>query len=695
VNDKIQHIHLEREAAVYLRQSTLKQVYEHRESTARQYALRQRALELGWPVDRVKVIDDDLGESGAGVERREGFKQLAKDVSEGRVGAIFALEVSRLARSCADWHHLLDLCGVADVVIADEQACYQPSDYNDRLLLGLKGQMSEAELHWMRLRLQGGKLSKARRGELYRPPTPGYVWDRATNRLRLDPDEQVQRAVQLIFERFRIDGSMMGVVRYFVRRGLSMPAYDPQTGKTRMLMASKNQAQSILKNPTYAGAYVYGRSERRTRLVDGRIEKMAVTLADPCTWKICLRDHHAAYIEWEEYMANQRKLAENRTNHRAIDRRGAAREGSALLQGLVMCGRCGGRMRVHYQGRHGQAQYLCPVQVDPRTGNGTNCFNVASALIDEAVVKLFLEAVQPAEIEVGLQVMREVERQSAEVERQWTLRLDRARYEARLAERRYKAVDPDNRVIARTLEKEWNDKLGEVERLEREHGEAQRRDGLAINDSDRARIMELAKDLSRVWNAATTTHAERKNLLRMLIREVSLSPVDVPTKLTKVRVLWQTGAVSEQTVTRLGRSGWDKSSVEVEQAIAELFAAGLGDEEIAAEVKRRGLLHPRRWHWSAYSVQRLRWRQGLRRIGRKRIPEQRPDGLFSLRGVATKLGVSRWAVRYWIAEGLLTAVEGGRGRECWFLLDAPTLERLKPAIAKTTARMSRLTPSHP
>jgi DNA invertase Pin-like site-specific DNA recombinase len=695
VNDKIQHIHLEREAAVYLRQSTLKQVYEHRESTARQYALGERAIELGWPIDRVKVIDDDLGESGAAVDRREGFKQLAKDVSEGRVGAIFAIEVSRLARSCADWHHLLDLCGIADVVIADEQACYTPRDYNDRLLLGLKGQMSEAELHWMRLRLQGGKLNKARRGELYRRPTPGYVWDRATNRLRLDPDEQVQRAVRLIFERLRIDGSMMSVVRYFVRRGLDMPAYDPQTGETRMMAASKNQALSVLKNPTYAGAYVYGRSERRTRLVEGKIEKRAVILADPCAWKICLRDHHPAYIEWEEYMANQRKLAENRTNHGTIDQRGAAREGSALLQGLALCGRCGRRMQVHYQGRHGQAQYVCPIPVDPRTGHTTNCFNVASTLIDEAVVKLFLDAVQPAEVEVGLQVMREVERQSAEVERQWTLRLDRSRYEARLAERRYKAVDPDNRVIARTLEKEWNDKLGEVERLEREHGEAQRRDRLVISESDRARIMELAKDLPRVWNGGTTTHAERKNLLRMLIREVSLSPVDVPTKLTKVRVLWQTGVVSELTVERLGRSGWDRSSVEVEQAIAELFAAGLSDEDIAAEVKRRGLLHPRRWHWGAYSVRSLRWRQGLRRVARKPSPEQRPDGLLSLRGVATKLGVSLRAVRYWIEEGLLTPAENGRGNASWFVLDAPTVERLKPAVAKATSRLSRLTSTHP
>jgi len=695
MNDKIQVIHLEREAAVYLRQSTLKQVFEHRESTARQYGLRERAVALGWPVDRVKVIDDDLGRSGAEVERREGFKQLAKDVSEGRVGAIFALEVSRLARSCADWHHLLDLCGIADVVIADEQGCYRPRDYNDRLLLGLKGQMSEAELHWMRLRLQGGKVSKARRGELYRPPAAGYVWDRATGRLRLDPDAQVQGAVRLIFERFRVDGSMMGVVRYFVRRGLAMPAHDLRTGEMRMVPASQCRALSILRNPTYAGAYVYGRSEQCTRLVEGRVERRAVTLADPCAWKICLRDHHPAYITWEEYMANQRKLAENRTNHKTVDQRGAAREGLALLQGLALCGRCGRRMRVHYQGRHGQAQYQCPVPIDPQTGNATNCLSVSSALIDEAVVKVFLDAVQPAEVEVGLQVVREVERQSAEVERQWTLRVDRARYEAGLAERRYKAVDPDNRVIARTLEKEWNDKLGEVERLEREHGEAQRRDGLVIEESERARIMELAKDLPRVWNAATTTHAERKNLLRMLIREVSLRPVDVPAKMTKVRVLWQTGVVSELTVERLGRSGWDRSSVEVEEAIAELFAAGLSDEEIAVEVKRRGLLHPRRWHWGGHSVRVLRLRQSLHRDARKPSPERRSDGLLSLRGAARRLGVSLPTVRHWIEKGLLTPAEGGKGLPRWFILDTPTLERLKPVLGKAAARISRLRSSHP
>ena len=554
MNDKIQSIHLERRATVYLRQSTLKQVYEHRESTERQYALRQRAVDLGWPADKVEVIDEDLGQSGSSAEGREGFQRLAEDVAQGRVGAIFALEVSRLARSCADWHHLLDLCGLADVVIADEQACYTPRDYNDRLLLGLKGQMSEAELHWMRLRLQGGKLSKARRGELYMRPAPGYAWDSGASRFCLDPDEQVQRAVRLIFERFRIDGSARAVLRYFFRHGLRMPARDLSTGEVRWVAANTNPIMTILKNPTHAGAYVYGRTEWGTALTGGKLRRKTIKHPTPDSWKICLRDHHPAYIGWEEFMANQRKLSENRTNHVALDQRGAAREGAALLQGLALCGKCGGRMRVHYQGRHNQAQYQC--RGPSQGGRMLFCFNVSATRIDEEVAGLFLEAVQPSEIEIGLAVVREVERQATEVNRQWQLRLDRARYEARLAERRYKAVDPDNRVIARTLEREWNDRLTEVERIDHEHDEALRRDKLVLGDEDRARIMSLAKDLPRVWKAKTTTHAERKNLLRMLVREVSLSPVEIPARRTRVQVLWQTGAVTDFTVERPTKTTW-------------------------------------------------------------------------------------------------------------------------------------------
>ncbi len=431
------------------------------------------------------MIDEDLGQSGSSAQWRDGFQRLAHDVAHGRIGAILALEVSRLSRSSADWHRLLELCGLADVLIIDEQACYTPRDYNDRLLLGLKGTMSEAEQYWMKLRLQGGKLSKARRGELFMPPPPGYQWDETSGRFRLDPDEEVQRAVRLIFERFRLDGSAGAVQRYFIRHGLAMPARDSATGQMRPMPTTKqNPISPILRSPIYAGAYVYGRTEQGAALVNGKLERRHTRRLSHEAWKICLRNHHPAYIEWDEYMTNQRRLAANRSNHKLMDQRGAAREGHALLQGLAMCGKCGRRMTVRYQGRNQQAQYQCS-DLDPKTGKPRMCFNVSATTVDEAVAKLFLEAVKPAEIELGIAVLAEVERQAAQVDRQWQLRLERVRYEAHLAERRYKAVDPDNRVIARTREREWNDKLEEVERAERDRDEALRRDKLKLDQNDR------------------------------------------------------------------------------------------------------------------------------------------------------------------------------------------------------------------
>jgi hypothetical protein len=345
-------------------------------------------------------------------------------------------------------------------------------------------------------------------------------------------------------------------------------------------------------------------------------------------------------------------------------------------------------MKVHYQGPHGQAQYQCS-EIDPTSGQRRLCSNVSATRIDEAVAKRLLEVVQPAEIELGLAVVREVERQAHDVDRQWTLRVERARYEARLAERRYKAVDPDNRVVARSLEREWNDKLVEVERLEREQTEARERDKLVVTDEDRAQIMSLARDLPRIWNAETTTHAERKNLLRMLIREVALHLVDVPARQTRVRVLWQTGAVSDLLVERPPKSAWSLPRPEVPALIAELFAAGMSDDEIAVEVQRRGLLPARRKRWSAYSVRVLRLRQGLRRPARVRAEAQRSDGLLSLRGVATRLRVSIHTVRHWVEQGLLIPTERGRGRPRWFTLDDATVRRLEALARRPESSGSR------
>ncbi|HKY40340.1 MAG TPA: recombinase family protein [Polyangiaceae bacterium] len=580
MKDKITASHLERRATVYLRQSTLKQVLEHRESTARQYDLRERAVTLGWSAQQVDVIDDDLGQSGSSTLARDGFQRLAQDVAHGRVGAIFALEVSRLARSSADWHQLLDLCGLADVVIVDEHTVYTPRDYNDRLLLGLKGTMSEAELYWMRLRLHGGQISKARRGEYAFLPPAGYEWDAATSRFRLDPDEHVQRAVRLVFERFRLDGSAYAVARYLVRHGVELPARSAVGGVLAWGPARQTLVISMLHNPIYAGAYAWGRVERRVGLVGGQKRQRQRRLPQD-EWKVCLRDRHPGYISWDEFMANKNKLLQNRTRPEA-HQRGAAREGSALLQGLLLCGRCGHRMHVEYCGNSRRAIYQCRSIM-----NAAQCYVVPAKVVDEAVTRLFLQTVKPPEIELGLAVVREAERQAGDIDRQWKLRLERAQYEARLCERRYKAVDPDNRIVARALEREWNEKLEVVGQLEQQRNEVRRREKIELTAADRARILELSKELSVVWQAPTTTHAERKNLLRMLVREVTASRVDVPRPMTRVQVLWQTGAVSDFTVERKNKFTARTTSSNAVALIEKSFESK-NDAWIAAELNRRG-----------------------------------------------------------------------------------------------------------
>jgi DNA invertase Pin-like site-specific DNA recombinase len=678
MSDKIKPSHLERRALVYPRQSDPRQMREHPESTARQLALRQRALELGWPAERIEVIAEDLGQSATSTERRSGFKRLAAEVVQGQVGAIFALEVSRLARSSADWYRLLDLCGVVDVILIDEQSVYAPRSYDDRLLLGLKGVMSEAELNVMRLRLHDAKMSKARRGELRVNAATGYVWDEAKKNLRFDPDQHVQRAVQMIFERFRLESSGLAVVRYFVQHQLLMPAYDTATRRCCWGAPRYSIVSHMLRNPVYAGAYVYGRREVRARLVDGQIRRSLLGRAQEA-WPVCLHDHHPAYISWEEFMANQRKLRNN-TPPRFPDQSGSARRGHALLQGIVLCGKCGGKMSVYYNGRFARAHYACRKPL--RYGSVRPfCWLVAAQRIDDAVAQLFLDAVQVPEIELGLAIVREAERQAAQVEQHWKLRLERARYEAQLAERRYKAVDPDLRVVARTLEKEWNDTLQELDAVERAHEEARRHDKLDLSASDRARILALAKDLRQVWDAPTTTHADRKNLLRMLVQQVTLTPIDTPQRLTRIQILWCTGAVSDSTIPRPRWPATHTSTDEALGLIRDLAALDRTNGEIAEALNRRGLHNSRGAPWRANAVRWIRFRHGVQREGpsrsQKPVPARRADGLYSLRGVAARLQVSEATVASWIKRGRLQPVEGsGRGRACWFRLDPATVSRL-------------------
>jgi len=682
MSQPILRTHLERRAVVYLRQSSLRQVLENQESTRRQYDLRQRALDLGWTPESVLVLDEDLGQSGRSTEHRAGFRRLAAEVASGQVGAIFALEPSRFARCSADWHRLLDLCGLTDVLIADEQGVYGPRDPNDRLLLGLKGQMSEAEQYWMRLRLQGGKLAKARRGALYMPPPVGYVWDSATSRYRLDPDEQVQRLVHLVFARFRIDGSGHGVMRYFRRAGLKIPIRRTASSEPNWVVLTHEAVLDMLHNPAYAGVYAYGRRVDRVILVDGERRQRRSQRLPREAWKVCLRDHHPAYITWDQFLENEAKVNQNLSNHHRPDQRGAAREGAALLQGIVVCGRCGQRMNVRYQARGGRTEYEC---CSPkRVGDGARCCSFPGRAIDAAVEALFLQVARPPEIELCFAVAREAERQGEAIGRQWKLRLEQVRYQALLAERRYKAVDPDNRVVARSLERDWEEKLREVERVEREQAEVLRREQTELDDDSRALILEMARDLTRVWHAPTTTAVHRKNLLRLLIREVSLTPIDVPNRQTRIQILWDTGAVTEIGIARPDKRSAQATSPEAEAALRVLVAEGHPLAAIADELNRRGFRTGVGRPWSAGGVAGVKQRCQIVGPGPRRAPaEERADGLLSVRGIAARFGVTEAIVKYWVLLGLLIpASPGGAGRPGWYRLDDETCERLEQAKAR-------------
>ena len=490
---KVQPDHLDRQALIYIRQSTLAQVIHNTASTARQYDLVQRALELGWPQEHIIVIDQDQGCSGASAADRAGFQHLVAEVGLGHAGAIFSLEASRLARSGSDWYRLIEICALSKTLVVDEEGVYDPSQYNDRLLLGFKGTMSEAELHWLRNRLLGGKLEKARQGKLRLPLPTGLVYD-AAQQVILDPDEQVQQALRLVFELFTELGSASAVVKNFRQNNLLIPKrqrggeYD---GELTWQPLGYNRVLAILHNPAYAGAYAYGRSHSLRQVSpehDYPVQKR-IRRPDPDEWTFLLPDAHPGYITWEQYLHNQQRLDDNRTSW-AQDRRGVVREGTALLQGIALCGRCGRRMRVCYLQDGITPVYKCDRAY--RLFAEPLCQSIRGDALDTAVTQLFLEAMQPAQLEISLTTLEQIETRAQQIDQQWQFRLERARYQADLARRRLFAVDPENRLVARTLERDWNEKLVEIERLEREYLTWSTPKAFQLGPEERQRIVALA-----------------------------------------------------------------------------------------------------------------------------------------------------------------------------------------------------------
>jgi DNA invertase Pin-like site-specific DNA recombinase len=533
---KVTSDHLRRGAYLYVRQSSLHQVQENRESTARQYDLRRRAEALGWTAEQITVIDEDLGLSGASAIARSGFQRLVADVGLARVGVVMGLEVSRLARNSTDWHRLLEICALANTLILDEDGIYDPSHFNDRLLLGLHGMMSEAELHVLRARLLGGQLNKAKRGELWMRPPIGYVYDEA-QRLMLDPDVQIQSTVRALLETFRRTESAYQVVQRFAADGIRWPrriSQGSRAGEVVWASVTHDRVLKLLHNPRYTGAFVYGQTRPRVRTVGPRGRSNRLPREE---WKVFIPNAFPGYITWDEFERNQAVLQANASKYGRDRSRGSAREGAALCQGLVVCGRCGQRMTVRYSMARGRAvhEYIC--QRGIQTGH-PSCQRIRGVGIDEAVSRVMLEAVTPAALDVALEVCEELQARKTEVDRLRRAHVARAREEAELAQRQFLLVRPEHRLVADTLERHWNEKLATLRQAEDEYARLTTDVGPDLRVDARERIHALVTDLPRVWHDPHTPARERKRVLRLLVDDITL----VRDSVIHLHVRWKGGA---------------------------------------------------------------------------------------------------------------------------------------------------------
>ena len=519
-SQKVSEEHLKRDAYLYVRQSTLHQVVENTESTERQYALRGQAVKLGWPTERVITIDQDQGQSGATAADREGFQKLVAEVSMGHAGIVLGLEVSRLARNSSDWHRLLELCALTGTLILDEDGLYDPSHFNDRLLLGLKGSFSEAELHVLRTRLQGGIESKARRGELKTRLPTGLIYD-DRDCVVFDPDRQVQHSLLTFFDVFRRQGSACAIVRYFRKEELLFPRRirtGVRKGDLIWVHLSSVQALKTLHNPRYAGAFVRGQTRTRT-MPDGKAKTRKVPQDQ---WSIVLPNCHTGYITWEEFQQNQRRLRENAAAHGGDRRKSPPREGPALLQGVVVCGRCGAPMTIRYRNRKGSPQpiYVCQRE---RVDHGEPfCQHIPGAKVDEAIGELLLEMITPLSLQVALEVQSTLQTQLDEADRLRKQQVQRARYEADLAKQRFMQVDPNNRLVADALEADWNDRLRTLHDAQETCGKERQADRAVLDDKQRQEVLSLVRDFPRIWRDPRVSHRERKRMVRLLIEDVTL-----------------------------------------------------------------------------------------------------------------------------------------------------------------------------
>jgi excisionase family DNA binding protein len=661
---KISQRHRDRLALIYLRQSTAAQVRDHTESTMRQYALADAAVALGWDRSQVVVLDRDLGQSGRSTRGRRDFQEVMAKVCQSEAGLVLVLEASRLSRNSADFQRLLEFCQVTDTLIADADGVYDLRDFNDQLLLGFKGTMSAVELHILAQRMQEAKKAAARRGELRLSLPVGYVYD-PDGQVVLDPDQEVQAAVADVFRIFEATGTCCGVVKQFRER--RFPTHGQAwNGEITWMRLRQSQARAILRNPTYAGAYVSGRyKSERSIDAEGNISTRSVELP-PDRWEVVIHDHHRGYISWDTYTAHQRQLAANRSQ------RGARppREGVALLQGVVLCGHCGTGMGVYYSSADA-AHYRCRSRLDQTHTPG--CRSVSAALVDPIIERRLLEIVTPEQIALAIAAAEELHQREARALRAFELRVERARYEAARAERAFNLCEPENRLVARSLEQRWEAKLAVVAEAEAALAAHTTQQPQLPNSSD---LEALAADLRRLWNEPTTSPRDRKRILRTLINDITLTS-DPSGDEIRVGIRWRAGDHEERLATRT-RMLTQKDTIDL---IRRRKNEGMRDTDIAGELRALGLQTARGHEFGTRDVRNVRHSIGLTR------PSPLEPGELTVREVAARLGVEPGTVYYWLRTGQIPHRKPTTGAVCIpFTADTEAALRARPAVARRIAR---------
>ncbi len=685
---KILAVHLGRDAYVYVRQSTLTQVREHTESLARQYELRERAVALGWDAHQVRVIDADLGRSGAEMTAREGFKELVADVGLGHVGIIFGIEVSRLARNNADWYQLLDLCALTNTLIADSDGVYHPGDFNDRLVLGLKGTMSEAELHLIRSRLTAGLRHKAARGELRQGLPVGFDYD-PDDKVVLAADEAVIEAIATVFRRFAELGSTRQVLLSLREDGLLLPRRPTRTGRIQWATATYPAVHDFLTNPCYAGAFVFGRNRSEKRLdASGRVITRTVALPRE-QWEVLIPDHHPGFTDWSTYEANTAALRANWRPQRGSGG-GAAREGAALLQGRIRCGRCGRMMQTGYSGTNGNCpRYVCS-RANQLYGGEHGCQSVGGRRLEQRVLDEVFEVLAPASLAATAQALRDADSAHATNLRGFTLSVERARFEADRARRQYDAVEPENRLVTRTLEQALEDKRTAQRQTERDLLAAQARRPVKLSDEELAWLSRAGADVRAVFAAPSTTFRERKQLLRSVLSEVVLTVAE-DKKTAAVRIIWQGGSTTELTIVMNKTGGHARTTDEDTVSLIRRLAGSYDDTTIALILGRQRRRTGTGLTFTKTRVKSLRVAREIPAYGPASTPvgaDEQDVAVVNVPQAERLLGVGKVTIYRWLADGFLTGEQLTPGAPWRIRIDRTVRDRLVPEVPDGWLRLA-------